>query len=87
MKNCVLVLLEMHQFLDDFHLDVDRGRDPRLCIHGVLGSHDERFDPQVLLEQPEGVRPDIHNCRAMRYYSADGRNRWSGKQVSPCSQC
>ena len=43
----------MQPLLDDRDQDVDRDRDPHLRLHGVLGSSEERLDPQVLLDPPE----------------------------------
>ena len=43
----------MQPLLYDRHQDVDRDRDPHLRLHGVLGSSEERLDPQVLLDPPE----------------------------------
>ena len=53
LENCVEALLQMQPLLDDGHQDVDRDRDPHLGLHGVLGSSEERLDPQVLLDPPE----------------------------------
>ena len=53
LENCVEALLQMQPLLDDRHQYVNRDRDPHLGLHGVLGSSEERLDPQVLLDPPE----------------------------------
>jgi hypothetical protein len=53
LENCVEALLQMQPLLDYGYQDVDRDGNPHLRLHGVLGSSEERLDPQVLLDPPE----------------------------------